>query len=213
MIVKPPVTRQQLTDQYDSWYATSDKVFGGGQPNETVGKITKYIAGGRVLDIGGGEGRDALYLAEQGFTVEVVDLSVVGLAKLQKVANEKDLPITTKVCDIISDEVEGECDVVVMSFVLHHMNASDARAVIKNAQAQTVSGGVHTIETFMAEGELYERNEISGRFYPSLNVIKELYANWDIKDLSTKEVLSFARKKDGTRMKNVVVMLVAQKPD
>ncbi len=205
------VKREQLTAQYDSWYGSQERVLGDGKPNESVCKIKEYIQTGQVLDIGGGEGRDALYLAEQGFEVEVVDLSVVGLEKLKKAVLEKEISITTKVGDVIEDGIEGEYEVVVMSFILHHMSSEDAQKVIKDAQAHTTIGGVHTIETFMPEGELYERNEISGRFYPSKDTLRELYADWDIKYLSTREELSYARNKNGERMKNMLVMLVAQK--
>ena len=174
-------------------------------------KIKDYLDGGRVLDVGGGEGRDALFLAAQGFTVEVYDLSEVGLNKIKTHALEKGLSISTKVRDVIEGGIEAEYEAVVMSFVLHHMSKADAVTVIQNAQKHTVVGGVHTIDTFMAEGELYQRNKISGRFYPSEKDVQVLYADWDIRELNFRETKSFARNKEGEQMKNMAVSLLAQK--
>ena len=209
---KPSVTRQQLTDQYDSWYGAQEVVFGDGQPNPAVSKITDYLDSGRVVDIGGGEGRDAIWLAEQGFEVTVLDLSEVGINKLKTLAAEKDLPIHTKVSDVIEEGIGGDYEAAVLAFVLHHMSNAHARKIIDETKNCTVVGGLNIISTFMNEGELYERNEISGRFYPSLDDMRELYADWEIKELSSRQSVSFARNKDGSRMKNLTVELIAQKP-
>ena len=63
----------------------------------------------------------------------------------------------------------------------------------------------------MAEGELYQRNKISGRFYPSEKDVQVLYADWDIRELNFRETKSFARNKEGEQMKNMAVSLLAQK--
>ena len=106
------VMNQQLKDQYDSLYA-SKKDFYGVEPVSAVRDLCEYIFTGSVLDIGGGEGRNALYLAEKGFTVTVYDLSKIGIQKLQLAAKEKHLTIQTKVTDILSDRLERDFDVLI----------------------------------------------------------------------------------------------------
>lgn len=202
---------ERIKNQYDSLYASSAIVFGEGKPVAAVRKLPDYISGGKVLDIGGGEGRNALYLAKLGFSVEVHDISSVGLEKLRVVVSEQNLNISTKVTDVVTDEIEGFYDVVINSYVLHHIDRTDAVRIIQNAQGHTNVNGVHVIETFANEGELYERNTNSERFYPSENELSRLYKDWDIKELSSKESTTQAKNKQGERLKNHIVTLIAVK--
>lgn len=50
---------------------------------------------GRVLCLAEGEGRNAIFLAAQGFEVVAVDASAVGLAKAERLAREQRVAITT----------------------------------------------------------------------------------------------------------------------
>lgn len=203
--------KEKLRDQYDSLYTAQDDVFGGGQPVEAVCQIKNYIDSGRVLDIGGGEGRNALYLAERGFRVSVNDLSKVGLDKIKLIAKEKGFTIDTHVADVTEDKIKDDYEVILLTFVLHHMDKLEAVKVIKEAQKHTVIGGINVIETFVNKGGLYERNKVTGRFYPCQKEIEELYKDWDIKELSIKEIMTMARNKEGKPMKNHAVSLLAQK--
>jgi len=184
---------EKIKNQYDSLYASMEVVFGGGKPVAAVLKLGEYIQSGTVLDIGGGEGRNALYLAEQGYLVSVTDLSEVGLNKLQAEAKARGLKINTQVRDVIADGIEGMYDAVINTFVLHHMDDENAKKVIAESQRHTKAGGVHILYTFMNEGGLYERNKKTGRFYPSEDALKDLYADWDIKSITTEEIATLKK--------------------
>ena len=150
---------EQLQKQYDSLYRVNDCMYGDGAPLKSVQRLTEYIKTGRVLDIGGGQGRNALYLAAQGFSVEVRDLSAVGLNILLSKAAEQKLNVTTKVADVTVAGVSDWYDVVLMSFMLHHLTNAQAVTLIKESKAHTNPNGVHVIATFASVGELYERNK------------------------------------------------------
>ena len=49
------------------------------QPNDLVRRYLKQVRSGRALDIAAGNGRNAVFLAEQGFQVDAVDISDAGL--------------------------------------------------------------------------------------------------------------------------------------
>lgn len=57
-------------------------------------------AGGRVLCLAEGEGRNAVFLAEHGFQVTGVDGSKVGLEKAQRLARERKVKLETVVADL-----------------------------------------------------------------------------------------------------------------
>ena len=52
-----------------------EKCFWGSKPHKIVQDILKFKQAGEVLDLGVGEGRDALFLAKKGFTVTGIDIS------------------------------------------------------------------------------------------------------------------------------------------
>jgi tellurite methyltransferase len=57
----------------------------------------------RVLDLGCGEGRDAVYFARQGFAVTAVDLSAVGVRKTERLARESGVTLAGLHCGDIRD--------------------------------------------------------------------------------------------------------------
>jgi 2-polyprenyl-3-methyl-5-hydroxy-6-metoxy-1,4-benzoquinol methylase len=58
----------------------------GINPAEIVERILKYKSSGSVLDIGAGQGRNSLFLAKSGFSVEAIDSSEEGLKKTRSKA-------------------------------------------------------------------------------------------------------------------------------
>jgi SAM-dependent methyltransferase len=64
--------------EWDERYASADRIWSG-EPN---GALVREVAGlrpGRVLDVGCGEGADAVWLASQGWDVTALDVSQVAL--------------------------------------------------------------------------------------------------------------------------------------
>jgi SAM-dependent methyltransferase len=77
----------------------------GEQPSEPAVNAAGVFgaAGARdVLELGAGHGRDALYFAREGFTVQATDFSPVGLEQLQEAARAQDVAgwVTTAVHDV-----------------------------------------------------------------------------------------------------------------
>lgn len=64
-----------------------------GEPAKTVQRLAELLPSGTVLDLGAGDGRNALYLAEKGFAVKAVDLAEAGIAKLKRLAKKRGLII------------------------------------------------------------------------------------------------------------------------
>ncbi len=84
---------------WDERYAETDFAYGT-QPNGFLLEVLAEIPKGRVLCLCEGEGRNAVYLAEQGYTVTAVDASSVGMAKAQRLATDRGVSIETIVSDL-----------------------------------------------------------------------------------------------------------------
>jgi SAM-dependent methyltransferase len=75
-------------DKWDERYRSASLNWSA-QPNVLFAEIVKDLPPGRALDVACGEGRHALWLAEQGWQVTAVDFSAVGLAKARQIAEQR----------------------------------------------------------------------------------------------------------------------------
>jgi len=84
----------------------------------------------RVLDVGCGQGRDALFIARLGHVVVGVDLSPNGISNLSKAANRENLPITATVADITTYTPTGSFDILLFDRTLHMLPQAQHLAVL-----------------------------------------------------------------------------------
>lgn len=78
----------------------------GTEPNGFLVSVADRIPTGRVLCLGEGEGRNAVHLAGLGYDVTAVDISDVGLEKARRLANERNVTISTLVADLTIYHIE-----------------------------------------------------------------------------------------------------------
>ncbi|PSN10995.1 SAM-dependent methyltransferase [filamentous cyanobacterium CCP5] len=81
---------------WDRRYSKSDYLYGK-EPNDFVVQAAPLIPPGPVLCLAAGEGRNAVYLAQQGYAVKAVDISIVGLDKAKRLAAAAGVEIETEV--------------------------------------------------------------------------------------------------------------------
>jgi 2-polyprenyl-3-methyl-5-hydroxy-6-metoxy-1,4-benzoquinol methylase len=98
---------------------------------------------GRALDLGAGEGRTALWLAEQGWKVTAVDFSDVALERGRQRADELGVGDAVDwVCaDLLDyDPTGGSYDLVLLMFI--HLPPADRRRLLALAIATLNPGGI-----------------------------------------------------------------------
>ncbi len=96
----------------------------------------------RVLDLGCGQGRDALFIARQGHSVVGVDLAPTGIAQMLTDAGKEELDITGIVDDIVAFTPDSDFDIVLLDRTLHMLpNDGDRRAVVKRGLQHLAPGG------------------------------------------------------------------------
>ena len=126
----------------------------GTVPNQFLTSVTGSIPKGRVLSLAEGEGRNAVYLASQGYQVTGVDGSEVGLSKAKDLATERGVAITTIHADLSRFEIEAEqWDGIVACFchVPSEIRVPLHRAVVRGLKP----GGVFVLEAFSKEQLAY----------------------------------------------------------
>ena len=98
----PPAPASPFADAAATWNARfqdKDYIFGT-EPNAYLRQHAGVLpAGGRVLCVADGEGRNSVWLAQQGFVVEAFDISDVGVAKARKLADSAGVTVHYAVSD------------------------------------------------------------------------------------------------------------------
>lgn len=84
---------------WDERYAAAERVWSAG-PNREVERIVAAWEPGRALDLGAGEGRHALWLADKGWQVTAVDFSAVGIDRGRREAESRGLAVDWVVEDV-----------------------------------------------------------------------------------------------------------------
>jgi len=104
---------------WDDRYSSTDYVYGTDPSDFLAERSSVLPAGGRVLCLADGEGRNGVFLATRGMVVTSVDSSAVGLAKAQRLANERRVPLETLVADLATWDPGEACWDAVVSIWAH----------------------------------------------------------------------------------------------
>ncbi|MBI4612390.1 MAG: methyltransferase domain-containing protein [Planctomycetes bacterium] len=88
----------------------------GREPAAFLVEVLPLLPRGRALDIAAGAGRNAVFLAENGFAVDAVDASEEGLALARRLAADRGVSIKTIAADLPAWEPEAGAYSVVLDF-------------------------------------------------------------------------------------------------
>ena len=126
--------------QWDDAYASTDLVWTA-EPNVFVVRELGGLAPGRALDLGAGEGRNAIWLAERGWQVTAVDFSAVALAKAARLAAGRGVTgITWVTADLRGYQPPpGSFDLVLLAYI--HLPPAESDALLHAAATALAPGG------------------------------------------------------------------------
>ncbi len=137
------------TPTWDDRYRSDDYVYGTA-PNDFLRSRVDDLKPGRILCLAEGEGRNAVFLAEQGFDVTAVDQSAVGLAKAMRLATQRDVEIDSAVADLADFRIEPDSwDGIVSIFA--HMPAQTRQQLHRSVVNGLRPGGVFLLEAYRPE--------------------------------------------------------------
>lgn len=186
---------------FDAIYTKYHKPYGD-KPSEWVVKILKYQrAPALVLDLGICYGRNALFLAKQGFFVEGVDVSQVAISECLKEAERSKLKIKCFHQDIKDFEFKKEYDVIFSTATLQYLGSEDnVTKIIDKMKAHTKIGGLNIISA-------PTDTKIGMRFpfYFKKGNLEKYYKDWEILE-SDEEEDKFSNGRTGT-----IAFIIARK--
>ncbi|HEX3548508.1 MAG TPA: class I SAM-dependent methyltransferase [Mycobacterium sp.] len=138
----------QETDPKEHWeerYGERDRIWSG-RVNTRLAEVASTLEPGRALDLGCGEGADALWLAEHGWHVVAVDISETALQRATTDADARGLGgrIDFQQHDLSDSFPDGVFDLVSAQF-LHSMVELDRPRILNRAADAVRPGGLLVI--------------------------------------------------------------------
>jgi SAM-dependent methyltransferase len=103
--------------EWDARYSERDGVLWSGRPNGRLVAEVGGLTAGRALDVGCGEGADAMWLARSGWTVTAIDVSPVALSRARDAAEQADVEVEWLHGDALQTPFEaGSFDLVSLQY-------------------------------------------------------------------------------------------------
>lgn len=116
---------------------------GHSEPNRFLVEVVSDLVPGSAYDLAGGEGRNAVWLAERGWQVTVVDWSAVALEKGRRLAEEHGVEVSFEEADLLDWSPVEHRDLVAVVYL--QLPPRERHAAWRTALEASVGGGTVVI--------------------------------------------------------------------
>jgi tellurite methyltransferase len=196
---------------YEEEYKTQE-YYWGTEPNKVCYQIlqlmppTKHL---KLLDIGCGEGKDAVFFARNGYDVTAFDVSDAGIEKTKRLADKIGVHVNVFKADILDYRLDTHFDIIFSSGVLHYIKPEFRKEIFDNYKQFTNQDGLHVFNVFVNKPFIApppEKEPNAFKWYSG--ELLTHYHDWLIKDSS--EVV-FDCNSSGIPHKHAMTKIIAQK--
>ena len=163
----------------------------------------------KALDLGCGQGRNALFLAQHGFDVTAVDQNELSLEILQSIVEQEDLEMPVGLYDINSASIGQTYDFIVSTVVLMFLQADRIPSIIQNMQEQTSIGGYNLIVCAM-DTEDYPCS-VNFQFTFKEGELANYYKDWELVKYNENPGHLHRRDENGNRIQLRFATMLARK--
>lgn len=162
-----------------------------------------------LVDLGSGEGRDAIYFARRGFRVLGVDISSVGVRKAERRASRLGVSARFRVGDMRTYRLSHRVDVVFCSGALNNLPRRIRAARFELFKANTAPGGINAMNADVPKP--YIPRQTTNPFASPFRSGELLgyYWDWQILDSGQVEFISDA---SGVPHRKAMDVVIARKP-
>lgn len=187
--------------------------FWGEGPAKLMHAILKHKNSGTLLDLGAGEGRNDVFMAQNGFDVTAVDYLDIAVEKIQYWAEKENVSTKIKAYkqDLRSLEFSSldrsTFDVITSIATLHFIEKKHLNDLFKKIKNATNAGGLNAISVFNTDNEgqhayLFQKGELL-----------EIYSDWEV--IAHKEMLTPMHQhgENGKPHQHGASIILAKKPN
>ena len=171
-------------EQLQQMYA-GNEYYWGKEPNgfarraldllpESTGGTTR-----RALDIGAGEGRDAVFFAEHGFETLAVDLAPNALRKAARLAREESVVLHVEQGDVSMLGLSETFTLIYSIGTIQYVKPANRRTWFGNLKEHTAPGGINALFAFVDDPKLPPAPDLmSDEHLYAPGELPDYYAGW-----------------------------------
>jgi len=136
------------------------------QPRQAVLDLADLLpTTGTAIDVAGGRGATALWLAERGMHVVLCDVSAVALEQAQAMAAQRRLALAVEQRDVEADGIAGRWDLIVIAYFVnrpllhrlgHHLNVGGAALFVQPTVTNLERNARPSRRFLLADGEVHD---------------------------------------------------------
>ncbi len=196
---------------WDERYATDDYIFGTA-PNVFLASQAGLIRSGiRALAIADGEGRNGVWLAEQGAYVHAIDVSPVALEKARKLAEERRVTLEFEQADVLNWDWPEETYNLVAAIFIQFAPPPERDRIIAGIRRTLKPGGVLILQGYTPKQvEFATGGPPDAANMYTAELLRKWFGDWDITHLNEHE--SFISEGSHHHGLSALIDLVAIKP-
>ena len=166
-----------------------DEFFYGREPNDFIKRFCNLIPKhGKVLELACGEGRNSVFLAKQGFSVDAIDSSEVAIEKGKQLAKEAGVKVNLYCTDALSWDPKYKYDGIITTFF--HAPPEKRQTLYTRIKELLKSNGIFLGEWFSPLQRLHKFTSGGPPFYeymPTLEELRNSFQDGQIILLETEE--------------------------
>ena len=158
-------------NHFEKEYSKTRGSYWGMKPGERLIYFESLLKrNSKVLDLGCGTGRVAVYLASKGHRATAVDISPTAISKLNEYAKDKRLKIKTLIADMEYYKINDSYDVIISLFAIHFLAKKKIYPLTKLMKEKTRKNGFNFIGVFRKgkgnkNKHQYENGELSKMYH------------------------------------------------
>ena len=200
---------------YDRKYAGRE-YYWGKKPSVLCDRVIGIIKPSRglqpkLIDLGCGEGRNAVYFALHGFDVTALDISPIGLEKTKRYVEETGVKVETILADFMIHETDEVYDVAFSTGTLHYLPPGVRDRYFRRLKEKAPFGGIHAFSVLVTKPFIARAPDAERRAHLfKSGELLGYYWDWEIL-YSTEEI--FDCDSSGTPHKHAVNRMIARKPE
>lgn len=184
----------------------------GTQPNSSCYRILQLMPPVRplkLLYIGCGEGKDAVFLARNGFDVTAFDVTDAGVEKTKRLAEQARVHVNVFKADVRDFRLDSGFDILHSSGVLHYIPPEEREDIFANYKRFTNPNGLHVFNVFVHKPFIAPPPEKEPHSYLwRSGELLGLYHDWLIRD--SAEIV-FDCNSSGIPHQHAMTKMIAEK--
>ena len=175
-----------IRTNYEKWYE-GDEYYWGLDPGDFLDELIRLCPPSedkKVLDIGCGEVKDAVYMAEKGYDVTAFDLTDNGIKKTIALAEKRNVKINAYVDDINTFYTDEKYDIIYSTGTVQYLFDENIKGFFEKLENITKPNGIVFINVFVEKSflELPPDWDIEEKMWKSGELFT-YFADWKIEHI------------------------------